>query len=185
MDLRRIARGMALQILYELDSSDHPAQEMTTFRDAATTKWDDARARAYLALRAYYDESFATDENDDNLEIAQFDRSQLFSVEEQKLAYHLVSGVSAHRVRLDSLIQRFSPEWPIDQIATIDRNILRISLYEFGISRETPIKVAINEAVELAKAFGSDSAASFINGVLGSLADHYQEIIAENQDKPE
>ena len=77
---------------------------------------------------------------------------------------------------LDLLIAKYAPEWPLDQIAAIDRNILRIALWEFAVLRETPIKVAINEAVELAKLYGSDSAPRFVNGVLGALADHQHEI---------
>ncbi len=64
------------------------------------------------------------------------------------------------------------PEWPLDQVAGVDRNILRIAIYEFAIWRDTPTKVAINEAVELAKEFGSESASRFVNGVLGTLAAH-------------
>ena len=64
----------------------------------------------------------------------------------------------------------------MDQIAAIDRNILRIAFWEFAVYRETPVKVAINEAVELAKLFGSDSAPRFINGVLGTLAENVNEI---------
>jgi N utilization substance protein B len=77
---------------------------------------------------------------------------------------------------LDQVIARYAPEWPLDQIAAIDRNILRIATWEFAAQRATPVKVAINEAVELAKAFGSDSAPRFVNGVLGSLAEHENEI---------
>jgi N utilization substance protein B len=73
---------------------------------------------------------------------------------------------------LDHVIAKYAPEWPFDQIAVIDRNILRMACWEFAVSGETPIKVAINEAVELAKTYGSDSAPRFVNGVLGSLADH-------------
>jgi N utilization substance protein B len=83
---------------------------------------------------------------------------------------HLVQGVLEFRERLDDKIQRCAPEWPIEQMAPIDRNILRLALFEFGVDGQTPVKVAINEAVELAKLFGSDSAPRFINGVLGSLA---------------
>jgi N utilization substance protein B len=72
--------------------------------------------------------------------------------------------------RLDEFIAEHAPEWPLDQVAVIDRNIIRIALWEFAIYGKTPIKVAINEAVELAKAFGSDSTPRFVNGVLGSLA---------------
>lgn len=77
---------------------------------------------------------------------------------------------------LDKFIAQHAPEWPLDQIATIDRNILRIALWEITLSDEIPIKVAINEAVELAKVYGSDSSPRFVNGVLGSLANHENEI---------
>lgn len=93
-----------------------------------------------------------------------------FSSEGVSFVYHLVNGVLQNREHLDGLIQRYAPEWPIDQMAPIDRNILRLALFEFKIHGQTPVKVAINEAVELAKLFGSDSAPRFVNGVLGSLA---------------
>ena len=81
----------------------------------------------------------------------------------------LVSGVLEHKAHLDDLIQRNAPEWPVEQIAIIDRNILRIAVFEIAIDQGTPLKVAINEAVELAKLFGSDSSPRFINGALGAL----------------
>lgn len=86
-----------------------------------------------------------------------------------RFARDLVQGVRAEHERLDGLIRRYAPEWPVDQIAIIDRNILRLSIYEIIFRDDTPIKVAINEAVELAKEFGSDSSGRFVNGVLGSL----------------
>ena len=89
--------------------------------------------------------------------------------EGEAFARELLTGVLEHRVELDEMIQRYAPEWPVDQMAVIDRNVLRIAIYEFSISRMTPVKVAINEAVELAKLFGSDSAPRFVNGVLGAL----------------
>jgi transcription antitermination protein NusB len=88
----------------------------------------------------------------------------------------IVFGVLPLRQHLDEVIARYAPEWPFDQIAAIDRNILRISVWEFAVSGRTPVKVAINEAVELAKQFGSDSAPRFVNGVLGSLAERENEI---------
>jgi N utilization substance protein B len=88
----------------------------------------------------------------------------------------IIFGVLPLTTHLDLLISKYAPEWPLDQIAAIDRNILRIALWEFAVYHETPIKVAINEAVELAKLYGSDSAPRFVNGVLGSLADHQHEI---------
>jgi transcription antitermination protein NusB len=80
----------------------------------------------------------------------------------------LVSGVLRQREQLDALIQRYAPAWPVAQIAVIDRNILRIALFELSGATATPLKVAINEAVDLAKIFGSDSSWRFVNGVLGS-----------------
>jgi N utilization substance protein B len=85
--------------------------------------------------------------------------------------YQLVNGVLAHRERLDSLIQQHAPEWPVDQMAIIDRNILRMSIFEIAVSNSAPLRVVINEAVELAKSYGSDTSPRFVNGVLGSLAE--------------
>jgi len=91
-------------------------------------------------------------------------------------ALQIVVGVLPLRRELDRVIARFAPEWPLEQIAAVDRNILRLACWEFAVQGETPVKVAINEAVELAKVFGSESAPRFVNGVLGSLADHHAEI---------
>lgn len=88
----------------------------------------------------------------------------------------IVAGVWPIRDELDQFIAEHAPEWPLDQVATIDRNIIRIALWEFAVSENIPIKVAINEAVELAKEYGSDSSPRFINGVLGSLASRQNEI---------
>ena len=91
-------------------------------------------------------------------------------------ARQIIFGVLPLKDALDQIIAKYAPEWPLEQIAAIDRNILRMALWEFAVSHDTPIKVAINEAVELAKQYGSDSAPRFINGVLGALADHQHEI---------
>lgn len=91
-------------------------------------------------------------------------------------ARQIIFGVLPLTSTLDRFIARYAPEWPLDQIAAIDRNILRMALWEFAVYHQTPVKVAINEAVELAKQYGSDSAPRFINGVLGALAEHQQEI---------
>lgn len=85
----------------------------------------------------------------------------------------LVQGVQNHREQLDAIIRKHAPEWPVDQLAVVDRNILRMALYELRHANDVPIKVAINEAVELAKMFGSDTAPRFVNGVLGAfLTEH-------------
>lgn len=91
-----------------------------------------------------------------------------------EFARTLVSGVFEHKAHLDDLIQENAPEWPVEQIAIIDRNILRIAIFEITIDQSTPLKVAINEAVELAKLFGSDSSPRFVNGVLGTLVSQGQ-----------
>lgn len=84
-------------------------------------------------------------------------------------ARQLVTGVLEHRPALDELISDIASDWPLEQMAIIDRNILRIAMFEITVDGQTPVKVAINEAVELAKLFGSDSSRRFVNGVLGTL----------------
>ena len=86
-----------------------------------------------------------------------------------EFADRLHQGVSDNRQRLDGLIGRFAPAWPVPQLPIVDRNILRIALFELLHNPATPPKAAIDEAVELAKVFGSDSSARFVNGVLGSV----------------
>jgi len=88
----------------------------------------------------------------------------------------IVSGVINNREILDEFISDFAPEWPLDQVAVIDRNLLRMALWEIAVYQNTPIKVVINEAVELAKVYGSDGSPRFVNGVLGNLIDHLEEI---------
>jgi len=88
----------------------------------------------------------------------------------EEFARELVEAVVVFRTSLDELIGRIAPEWPLDQMAIVDRNILRMGIYEVLYSNSTPLKVAINESVELAKLFGSDNSTRFINGALGTLA---------------
>jgi N utilization substance protein B len=129
MKVRHRARIAALQILFEIDCTDHPAS-LVLVRQLADADLPEPGA---------------------------------------EFARELVEGVEGYRRELDELIARYAPEWPVDQIAIIDRNILRIAIYEILFCDDTPTKVAINEAVELAKEFGSDSSGRFVNGVLGSL----------------
>ena len=88
----------------------------------------------------------------------------------------IIFGVYPLFEKLDQFISQHAPEWPMDQVAIIDRNIIRIALWEFAVSDMTPVKVAINEAIELAKMYGADSTPRFVNGVLGSLANRQDEI---------
>src|SRR3989344_9677114 len=96
-------------------------------------------------------------------------------LEDTKFIDGLLGGVIQHRRELDRIIEKAAPEWPLAKIAIIDRNILRIGLYEllFADRREVPARVAINEAIELAKTFGGESSGKFVNGVLGTV---YKEI---------
>lgn len=84
-------------------------------------------------------------------------------------ASRLAHGVTKHLPEIDETIARLAPEWPLDQVPAVDRNVLRLEVYELRYGKEIPPKVAINEAIELAKTFGSDSSSKFVNGVLGSL----------------
>ena len=86
---------------------------------------------------------------------------------------HIISGVLANGDRIDAIIGAHAPSWPVSQMAVVDRNLLRVAIYEILEGKETPPKVAINEAVELAKVYGSESTPKFVNGVLGSVMESY------------
>ncbi len=96
-------------------------------------------------------------------------------LEDKSLVWQIITGVIKYLFKLDKIIEKAAPEWPINQISIVDRNILRIGLYEllYGNKEEVPPKVAINEAIELAKSFGGESSGKFVNGVLGTV---YREI---------
>lgn len=81
----------------------------------------------------------------------------------------IVNGVIKNQKKIDEYIKKYAPEWPLDQITTVDRNILRIGIYELVFDKDIPSKVAINEAIEIAKTFGGESSGKFVNGVLGSI----------------
>jgi N utilization substance protein B len=136
MKSRTKARGLALQVLYEVDLTGHPPMDTLS-------------------------ERLADEPMDDGL--ADFARK-------------IVLGILPLTEKLDNFIAQHAPEWPMDQVAVIDRNILRIALWEFAVAGCTPVKVAINEAIELSKQYGSDSTSRFVNGVLGSLASRQTEI---------
>jgi len=131
--VRRKARTIALQTLYELDCSAHQPNEILA---------------RLLHKKALPDEA------------ADFARS-------------LVNGVLKNKKNADDVIRRFAPAFPVEQIAPIDRNILRLAIFEVLFDNRVPVKAAINEAVELAKSFGSDTSQKFVNGVLGSVVTAY------------
>ncbi|MFC2012583.1 transcription antitermination factor NusB [Chloroflexota bacterium] len=128
--VRRKARTLALQALYESDITGHGAEEI---------------------LSRLLDERGLTGGNAD-------------------FADSLVTGVTENKDKIDRNIHNFAPTWPVEQIPVIDRNILRLAIFEILIDNKVPVKVAINEAVELAKTFGADSSSKFVNGVLGSVS---------------
>jgi N utilization substance protein B len=92
------------------------------------------------------------------------------SQEISEFSRDLVSGTVKNREEIDRNIQKFAPAWPVEQLAIVDRNILRLAIFEILFDNKVPVKVVVNEAVELAKTFGSESSAKFINGVLGSVS---------------
>jgi N utilization substance protein B len=92
------------------------------------------------------------------------------SEQQAAFARGLVAGVIEHRDSIDDVIRQAAPQWPVEQLSAVDRNILRLAIREILMNNGAPIRAAINEAVELAKSYGSDSSAKFVNGVLGSVS---------------
>ena len=128
-----------------------------------------ARRKArILALQALYEVDSVR--HDAELAIDRLLESGRLTEENSAFARELVSGVVRNKEKIDPDIERFAPTWPIEQIPAVDRNILRLAIFEILFNRKVPIKVAINEAVELAKRFGSDNSPRFVNGVLGSVS---------------
>ncbi len=127
------------------------------------------RARA-LALQALYEVDSVGHEVEGVLTrlLAQGGLSE----ENANFTRELVSGVIQNKEKIDLNIQSLAPAWPLEQIPVVDRNILRLAIFEILLDNKVPVKVAINEAVELAKTFGSDNSSKFVNGVLGSVSAH-------------
>lgn len=106
-------------------------------------------------------------------------------LEEKEFAQNIVEGVIEHQNEIDETITKFAPDWPLPKITTVDRNILRIATYELLFNFEIPSKVAINEAIELAKTFGGESSGKFVNGVLGAVyRDQLAQGVVKESDKP-
>ena len=103
-------------------------------------------------------------------------------LDEKEFAVKTVEGVIKNQAEIDTLIAKYAPEWPIEQITLVDRNILRIGVYELMYNKEIPEKVAINEAIELAKSFGGAASGKFVNGVLGAM---YKNITPTTPAEPE
>jgi N utilization substance protein B len=122
-----------------------------------------------LALQTLFEWDF-NGQSEDLLDILKYN-FQEFAVEfdDNDFSTGLVLGVQKHQAEIDALIKKYAPEWPLEQITNTDRNCLRIGIYELKYDPNIPPKVAINEAIELAKTYGGDSSGKFINGVLGSI----------------
>ena len=121
-----------------------------------------------IALQALYEIDSVKHDPEETLKNLQAEAG--LSEETIGFARELVEGVVRYKEKLDALIRRYASAWPIEQIAVIDRNILRLAIFEILIDNKIPVKVAINEAVELAKDFGGDTSSKFINGVLGAVS---------------
>lgn len=137
-------------------------------------KRDRRRARG-LALQALYEVDTAGHPPEQVIQ-QHLEANETLGEAAAEFLRRLVLGTVEYAAALDRLIAECAPAWPVDELAVVDRNILRLALWEFAVSGDTPMKVAINEAVELAKRFGSDSAPRFVNGVLGTLAQREAEI---------
>lgn len=126
-----------------------------------------------IALQTLYEQEFRLSCGDEKLDVQEIlDRNirrYRDTIEDKAFIGQLVEGVLQEQTKLDALLQPVAPDWPIDQIARMDRIILRMGVYELLHVEATPHKVAINEAVELAKAFGSENSSKFVNGVLGTI----------------
>lgn len=125
-----------------------------------------------IALQTLYEHDFRVNAGDTKFKIADALKRNVAryknTVDDTPFVERLVKGTIKHQAELDAILQPIAPEWPIDQIARMDRVVLRMELFELKYETATPPKVVINEAVELAKAFGGDNSSKFINGVLGT-----------------
>jgi N utilization substance protein B len=133
----------------------------------ATTSGSRRRARS-IALQALYEIDISGHKPADVL--PPLLKGQGFSPEAEAFTVELVAEALRHRQDSDEKIRKYAPQWPLEQIPVIDRNILRLAIFEVLHDNRVPVKVAINEAVELAKRFGGDNSAKFVNGVLRSIS---------------
>lgn len=138
-----------------------------------------------VALQTLYEQDFRVECKDSSFVLSEVLERNIAryaeTIDDKEFIDNLVNGVDAEQTKLDDIIRPVAPEWPIEQVARIDRTILRIGVWELTYSAQVPPKVAINEAVELAKSFGGDNSSKFINGVLGTVL---RNIDASSAEKP-
>lgn len=137
-----------------------------------------------IAMQSLYEWDFNRSTRGGEVDIEELTRRNVSEfgpgLEDPSFVKELFDGVVGHLEEIDALISRFAPEWPIEQITVIDRNILRLGTYELKFSPNIPAKVAINEAIELAKTYGGESSGKFVNGVLGAM---FKSMLAEGEVK--
>jgi N utilization substance protein B len=158
---RKAARVLALQALFEIDSTGHAPDAVLYERLRVGQAGPPRRSQA-----AAPDSPLEIDEGN---VLNTLGLPTVLTDEGADFLLWLVAGVMSYQMRINQIIHRNAPEWPVEQLAVVDRNILRLALFELGSAQsQTPPKVVIDEAVELAKIFGGDSSPRFINGVLGA-----------------
>ncbi len=139
-----------------------------------------------VAMQSLYEWDFKG-KKDENLEEIVKKNVEEFApgMEDDSFVHYLVNQTVANRMKIDPLIEKCAPEWPLDQVTVVDRNILRLGICEliFGDYDDVPPKVAINEAIELAKSFGGESSGRFVNGVLGTIYRELGEPMKDDQSK--
>ncbi len=132
-----------------------------------------------VALQTLYEYEFRLSCNDTNLDVDDILQRNIHryndTIDDHDFIIKLVKGVIQEQDQLDATLQPVAPEWPIDQIARMDRAVLRLGLYELLHEPSVPPKVVINEAVELSKAFGGENSSKFVNGVLGTVLRNQEE----------
>jgi len=139
-----------------------------------------------LVLQSLYEWDFHHQEKPRALEIIERNLKEFApELDERPFTLALAKGVMDHQEEIDQAIGHFAPDWPIERITTIDRNVLRMGIFELMFDTQIPSKVAINEAIELAKTFGGESSGKFVNGVLGAVfRDQQAKGVAKDADKP-
>lgn len=134
-----------------------------------------------IAMQSLYQWDFLGQDDSRLPEIVAFNRNEFApDFDDGGFVQELVDGTLARRGEIDGIITQFAPDWPIDTITIVDRNILRLGCYELKFSDAVPSKVAINEAIELAKSFGGEASGRFVNGVLGAV---YKDMLAKGEIK--
>lgn len=123
-----------------------------------------------IAMQSLYEWDFKGLGSEELKKISQHNLKEFApDFDDKGFSYSIIRGVVEHIDEINKLITKYAPEWPLEQITIVDRNVLRIGIYELKFSPEIPPKVAINEAIELAKTFGGESSGKFVNGVLGTI----------------